>query len=124
MEVATDTIFHSAVPRAMLGRVFGNLYGAIRMAAGLSYAVGGLPSEVSSPRLTFVLAGSGRLLATLAAALALRRVPRMPNRRATGLTERGYPGARTARLADDPQSNDAPGGDDPGARRGRRTTTT
>ena len=57
----------------MLGRVFGNLYGAIGVAAGLSYVLGGLLLDLTSPRLTFVIAGMGGLLATLATALALRR---------------------------------------------------
>ena len=57
----------------MLGWVFGNLYGAIGIAAGLSYVLGGLVLDLTSPRPTFVIAGMGGLLATLATALALRR---------------------------------------------------
>lgn len=72
MDVAT-TIIQRRVPAAMLGRVFGNLYGAIGVAAGLSYAFGGLLLDLTSPRTTFVVAGAGGLLVTLATALALRR---------------------------------------------------
>lgn len=71
MDVATNTIIQRTVPRAMLGRVFGNLYGAIGVAAGLSYVLGGFLLDLSSPRVVFVVAGVGGLLATLAAALAL-----------------------------------------------------
>ena len=107
MDVAANTIVQRAVHRAMLGRVFGNLYGAIGVAAGLSYLFGGLLLDLTSPRVAFVVAGSGGLLATLFAALALRRPPRMPNR-----PRRGYLGARTTSLADDPQDTDASVEDD------------
>jgi MFS family permease len=73
MDVATNTLIQRLVPPAMLGRVFGNLHGAIGIAAGLSYVLGGLLLDLTSPRRTFIIAGTGGLLATLAAALALRR---------------------------------------------------
>jgi MFS family permease len=73
MDVAANTLLQRTVPQAMLGRVFGNLYGAIGVAAGLSYAFGGLLLDLISPRVAFVVAGTGGLLATLATSLALRR---------------------------------------------------
>ncbi len=73
MDVAANTIIQRGVPAAMLGRVFGNLYGAMGVAAGLSYAFGGLLLDLTSPRIAFVVAGAGGLLVTLATALALRR---------------------------------------------------
>jgi MFS family permease len=73
MDVATNTLLQRTVPQAMLGRVFGNLYGTIGVAAGLSYAFGGLLLDLTSPRVAFVVAGTGGLLATLATALALQR---------------------------------------------------
>jgi MFS family permease len=73
MDVAANTLIQRLVPASMLGRVFGNLYGAIGVAAGLSYVLGGLLLDLTSPRPTFIIAGMGGLLATLAAALALRR---------------------------------------------------
>jgi MFS family permease len=73
MDVATNTLIQRLVPPTMLGRVFGNLYGAIGIAAGLSYVLGGLLLDLTSPRPTFIIAGTGGLLATLATALVLRR---------------------------------------------------
>jgi MFS family permease len=73
MDVATNTLIQRLVPPTMLGRVFGNLYGAIAIAAGLSYVLGGLLLDLTSPRPTFIIAGTGGLLATLATALVLRR---------------------------------------------------
>ena len=40
----------------MLGRVFGNLYGAIGLAAGISYVFGGLLLEHTDARVTFIAA--------------------------------------------------------------------
>jgi len=68
----------------MLGRVFGNLYGAIGVAAALSYLLGGLLLDLTSPRVTLVAAGAGGLLATLATAVVLRR---RLDRRQPGLGE-------------------------------------
>lgn len=72
MDVGSNTLVQRLVPSAMLGRVFGNLYGAIGIAAGLSYVFGGLVLQLTSPRLTFIIAGTGGLLVTFASALALR----------------------------------------------------
>ncbi len=52
--------------RACSERVFGNLYGAIGLAAGISYVFGGLLLEHTDARVTFVAAGIGGLLATAA----------------------------------------------------------
>ncbi len=89
IDVATNTLFQRLVPPAMLGRVFGNLYGVIGVAAAASYVFGGLLLDLTSPRVTFIVAGAGGLLATLATALALRRTlettpphTRTPTRRA------------------------------------------
>lgn len=79
MDVASSTILQRRVPAAMLGRVFGNLYGAIGIAAALSYVGGGLLLDVTSAPRTLVIAGIGGTLATLAASCvlpgALRRTP-------------------------------------------------
>jgi hypothetical protein len=39
MDIAANTLLQRTVSQAMLGRVFGNLYGAIGVAAGLSFAL-------------------------------------------------------------------------------------
>jgi MFS family permease len=72
-DVAANTVIQRVVPPDLLGRVFGTLYGAIGVAAALSYLLGGLFLELTSPRIVFVAAGGAGLLATLATATALRR---------------------------------------------------
>lgn len=71
MDVAINTLLQRVVPPGMLGRVFGNLYGAIGVAAALSYVGGGLLLDATSAPVTLVVAGSGGVLATLLVALAL-----------------------------------------------------
>ncbi|UGT42757.1 MFS transporter [Nocardia yamanashiensis] len=73
MDVATNTLVQRAVPADLLGRVFGTLYGAIGIAAALSYLGGGLLLDHTDPRTAFLVAGLGGLVATLATGLALRR---------------------------------------------------
>lgn len=74
MDVATNTLLPRLVPAAMLGRVFGNLYGAIGVAAALSYVGGSVLLDLTSAPVTLVVAGGLGLLATVATALALRQV--------------------------------------------------
>jgi MFS family permease len=73
LDVAINTHLQRVVPAGMLGRVFGNLYGAIGLAAGVSYVFGGLLLQQTDARVTFVAAGVGGLLATAATAVALLR---------------------------------------------------
>ena len=70
MEVGPTTLVQRTVPRHLLGRVFANLYGAIGVAAGLSYLVGGPLLDRLSPRTVFVIAGIGGIAAS--AILTLR----------------------------------------------------
>jgi hypothetical protein len=76
LDVAINTHLQPIVPPALLGRVFGNLYGAVGLAAGLSYGLGGLLLELTDARITFVAAGTGGLLATILMGLALHRLGR------------------------------------------------
>ncbi|MGC5285496.1 MFS transporter [Micromonospora sp. DT231] len=75
MDVASSTLLQRTVPPGMLGRVFGNLYGAIGVAAALSYLAGGLLLDVTSAPVTLVVAGVGGLVAT--GIVALRLPPAM-----------------------------------------------
>jgi MFS family permease len=76
LDVAISTHLQRVVPAAMRGRVFGNLYGAVGVAAGVSYGLGALVLELTSPRITFVAAGTGGLLATAVMAIGLWRTSR------------------------------------------------
>lgn len=73
MDVAGTSLLQRLVPAPLRGRVFGNFGGAIGGASGLSYVVGGLMLGHLSPRLVFILAGSGGLLAALLVTLTLPR---------------------------------------------------
>jgi MFS family permease len=79
MDVAANTVLQRIVPPALLGRVFGSLYGAIGVAAALAYLLGGLLLDRTTPRITFIVAGAGGLLATPATAAALRHAIREPS---------------------------------------------
>ena len=74
MDVAATTLVQRVAPSGLQGRVFGSLYGGIGVAAALSYLLGGLLLDRTTPRVAFVAAGAAGLLATGATALALRRV--------------------------------------------------
>jgi MFS family permease len=73
VDVGINTHLQRIVPPHLRGRVFGNLYGAIGLAAGVSYVFGGLLLQHTNARVTFVAAGIGGLLATAATALGVRR---------------------------------------------------
>ncbi len=73
MDVAVNTMLQRGVPRDLLGRVFGSLYGVIGVGAALAYVFGGLLIDLTSARIAFLVGGSGGLLATLAVAATLRR---------------------------------------------------
>ncbi|MEU4534241.1 MFS transporter [Streptosporangium sp. NPDC023825] len=76
MDVATNTMLQRLVPPRMLGRVFGNLYGAVGVAAALSYVAGGFLLDATSAPVTLVIAGGGGTLATVLVALTLPGVLR------------------------------------------------
>jgi len=59
IDVGVNTHLQRVVPAHMRGRVFGNLYGAIGLAAGLSYVLGGLLLQQTNARTTFITAGTG-----------------------------------------------------------------
>ena len=73
VDVAVNTLVQRTVPARLLGRVFGSLYGAIGVAAAVSYVGGGLLLRVTSAPVALVIAGAGGLAATVATAAAIRR---------------------------------------------------
>lgn len=79
MDVGHNTLIQRRVPAEMLGRVFGNVYGAVGAAAGLSYVLGGVLLDATSARVTLVVAGAGGLVAAAFAAVGLPRALRAPD---------------------------------------------
>jgi MFS family permease len=77
MDVGHGTLIQRRVPDGLLGRVFGNVYGAVGAAAGLSYVFGGLLLDATSARVTLIVAGAGGLAAAALAAIALPRALRL-----------------------------------------------
>jgi MFS family permease len=73
MDVATNTLVQRLTPAGLLGRVFGNLYGLVGVAAAVSYLGGGLLLDATSAPATFVIVGAAGTLATLLVALRLPR---------------------------------------------------
>lgn len=73
VDVGINTHLQRVVPAHLLARVFGNLYGAIGLAAGVSYVLGGLLLQHTNARVTFVVAGGSGLVITAVTALAVRR---------------------------------------------------
>lgn len=73
MDVGHNTLIQRHVPPEMAGRVFGNVYGAVGVAAGLSYLFGGALLDATSARTTLIVAGTGGLAAAAAAAITLPR---------------------------------------------------
>ncbi|MBJ8344563.1 MFS transporter [Antrihabitans sp. YC2-6] len=73
LDVALNTYLQRTVPQNVLGRVFGTLYGLVGVAAGISYLLGGVLLQLTDARTTFVVAGGGGLLVTVATGYALRR---------------------------------------------------
>ncbi|WP_228565104.1 MFS transporter [Myxococcus sp. AB036A] len=71
MDVASHTLIQRWVPAGMRGRVFGNFYGAIGVAAGLSYVAGGLLLDATSAPVTLLVVGAGGMLATVVVAWRL-----------------------------------------------------
>lgn len=76
MDVASSTMLARMVPAGMLGRVFGNLYGAIGVAAAVSYVGGGLLLDATNAPVTLMIAGGGGVLFTLLVAFSLPRALR------------------------------------------------
>jgi MFS family permease len=75
--VAMDTLVQQAVPREMLGRVFGLVGTAPYAGHAVAFGAGGFLVDATSPRVVFLIAGLGVLLVLVPVMLALRRVPQV-----------------------------------------------
>ncbi|HEX9123158.1 MAG TPA: MFS transporter [Actinomycetota bacterium] len=71
--VAADTLIQRAVPREMLGRVFGLVSTAAFGGSTLAYAAGGPLLDLTSTRSVFLIAGAGIFAVTAILWIALRR---------------------------------------------------
>lgn len=76
MDVASSTLLQRIVAPGRRGRAFGNFYGAVGVAAALSYVGGGLLLDATDARTTLIVAGGGGLVCTLLVAIALPRALR------------------------------------------------
>jgi MFS family permease len=70
--VAADTLIQRAVPREMLGRVFGLVSTAAFGGSTLAFAIGGPLMDLTSARTVFVIAGVGILVMTAVLWFAVR----------------------------------------------------
>lgn len=70
-DLGVDITIQRAVPTEFQGRVFGNVYGSLGVAAGLSYVIGGALVDVVGPRVAFMAAGAGGVATALGLAAAL-----------------------------------------------------
>jgi MFS family permease len=71
--VAMDTLVQQAVPREMLGRVFGLVGTAPFAGHTLAFAAGGFLVELWGPSAVFLIAGLGVLVVLIPIMLVLRR---------------------------------------------------
>lgn len=71
--VAMDTLVQQAVPRQMLGRVFGLVGTAAPAGHTLAFAAGGFLVDLVGARIVFLIAGLGVLLVLVPVMLVLRR---------------------------------------------------
>ncbi|MBA3531166.1 MAG: MFS transporter [Ardenticatenales bacterium] len=76
--VSNDTLIQRTVPRHMLGRLFGLIYSGAALAANLAYAAGGPLLELTSPRMVFLISGSGVLLTLVVVWMLLPRSSEQP----------------------------------------------
>ena len=72
LEANVRTFVQRNAPRAMLGRVFANLYGGVEVCAALGYVIGGPLLDATSPRTMFVGIGVAGLFAAAVAAVLVR----------------------------------------------------
>lgn len=83
--VANDTLVQRTVPRALLGRAFGAVYGGASVGENVAFAAGGPLVDLIGARGTYIVAGCGTL-ATLAIVWVLLRAAPSPTMNAWGST--------------------------------------
>lgn len=76
IEVSVQTFVQRTVPRGMQGRAFANLFGAVGISAGLSYAIGGPLLDLTGPRCVLAAGGFGGAIAAMLVARRLARLVR------------------------------------------------
>jgi MFS family permease len=79
MDIGSSTLLQRLVPAGLLGRVFGNLYGCVGVAAAVSYVGGGVLLDATSAPTTLIVAGAAGMACTLLVALTLPRALHHPN---------------------------------------------
>lgn len=73
--VGTDTLVQERVPRQLLGRAFGTVYGGAQLASVAASLIAGPLVALAGPRATFLIGGAGTLAGVLVLLPALRRRP-------------------------------------------------
>lgn len=76
IEVSVQTFVQRTVPRGMQGRAFANLFGAVGMSAGVSYAIGGPLLDLTGPRFMLAVGGFAGAVVAIGVALRLARTVR------------------------------------------------
>jgi len=74
--VGTDTLIQQNVPAELLGRAFGAVYASAQLASAIAYSAAGPLVALTSPRVTFLIAGTGMLAGLAILWPALARAPR------------------------------------------------
>jgi len=73
IEVSVQTFVQRTVPKGMQGRAFANLFGAVGLSAGLSYAVGGPLIDLTGPQFALAAGGFGGAIVAMLVARRLSR---------------------------------------------------
>ncbi len=71
-----QTFVQRTVPKGMQGRAFANLFGAVGLSAGLSYAIGGPLLDLTGPRILLTAGGWAGAVVAVIVARRLARVVR------------------------------------------------
>ncbi len=74
--VGTDTLIQQNVPAELLGRGFRAVYASAQLASAIAYSAAGPLVALTSPRVTFLIAGTGMLAGLAILWPALARAPR------------------------------------------------